>query len=840
MPYIEQDFPIEFIDEIAWRESNSRKPIYHLHKWFARRVGSTFRALILGTFLEENPALHYYQSTTLKNDRGDPPVILDPFMGGGTTIVEGHRLGCKMIGVDSNPLAWFITKKELESVNGEQIKNEFEKMKISLKDNLLSYYKTRCKKGHKADIMYCFWTKKIKCESCSKIIVLHKSFVLARPRKEWVCICPHCGEVFRSLKKDACCPHCEIHFDPFQGTTDGRTYFCTHCGFQNSILSAVQKHQGPPEQELIAIEYYCPYCGRDYKCPDEKDTLIYQRAKQEFEERKNDLLGKVVPDQVIPHGEKTRELLNYQYTHWSQLFNERQLLCLSMIVDYILEIEDQSLREFFLVVFSDCLNANNMLTIYNRKGLKLEPLFGGHHFWPPVSSVEGNVWGTSYGRGTFKNYYKKGLRALQYQANPYEIVQRTSEKEEQNLELERISAKGRIKKIMENERINGTFATTFKELTHKNTLLLCQSAETLPSIPDDSVDAVITDPPYYDNIMYSELSDFFYVWLRLGLQHDYPAIFGSSLTEKDREIVVNAAQKKGKAFYVEAMIKVLMEAKRVLKESGVLIFLFQHKKSDAWAAVLEALIRAGFEVIAVYPTHGETPSGVRPYGMNYNSIVVCKNSQKMKGQTTNLRKAIDKEIKRTIDNHPDLDIRDAMVIAMGPALQYSQNFPPNRGSEGIEEFMNSIEDIAFDSFLTCILERVPVVDKISALYAGILVKREKITRRMLNRIITDAKDVFEKENLVKKKKGMLIVTPFRERKGLIEKKIEKRMPLTYIDVAHWLLIVGENCKNMGELFSHSGIDQETQSQYLTFVAQRTNAPEWKKAVSSFRSGKRGE
>lgn len=839
MPYIEQDFPIEFIDEIAWRESNSRKPIYHLHKWFARRVGSTFRALILGTFLEENPVLHYYQNTTLKNDRGDPPVILDPFMGGGTTIVEGHRLGCKMIGVDSNPLAWFITKKELESANGEQIKNEFEKMNISLKDNLLSYYKTRCKKGHKADIMYCFWTKKIECESCSETIVLHKSFVLAEPRKEWVYVCPHCGEVFHSLKTDACCHYCGVHFDPFQGTTDGRTYFCPHCGFQNSILSAVQKHHGPPEQELIAIEYYCPHCGRDYKCPDEEDIYICQRAEQEFEERKNDLLGKVVPDQVIQDGEKTRELLNYQYTHWSQLFNGRQLLCLSMILDYILKTKDQSLREFFLVVFSDCLNANNMLTIYNKKGLKLEPLFGGHHFWPPVSSVEGNVWGTSYGRGTFRNYYKKGLRASQYQRNPYEIVLSTKK---ERIEPKNNPAKRRIKKIMENERINGTFATTFKELTHKNTLLLCQSAETLTSIPDNSVDAVITDPPYYDNIMYSELSDFFYVWLRLGLQHDYPDIFGSPLTEKDREIVVNAAQKKGKAFYIEGMARVFGEAKRVLKESGLFTFLFQHKKSDAWAAVLEALIRAGFEVIAVYPTHGETPSGVRPYGMNYNCIVVCMNVQRMKGQTTDLKKAIDKEMRRTIDSHPDLDIRDAMVIAMGPALQvYSQNCPRNEGSKGIQEFMDSIEDIAFNSFLTHILERVPKVDRISTVYASILAKREKITRNMLDRIITnDVKNVFEEENLVKPEKNrILIVTPFRERKGFIKKKIEKGMPLTYIDAAHWVLIVSEDCKNnRWELFSQSDVDQEVLGQYLTFLVRRTNAPEWKKAASSFRSGNR--
>ena len=88
-----------------------------MHKWFARRVGSTFRTILLGLFLDQDPMEKFYEHVSLENARGEPPIVLDPFMGGGTTLVEGHRLGCRTIGVDINPMAWFITKKELESVD---------------------------------------------------------------------------------------------------------------------------------------------------------------------------------------------------------------------------------------------------------------------------------------------------------------------------------------------------------------------------------------------------------------------------------------------------------------------------------------------------------------------------------------------------------------------------------------------------------------------------------------------------------------------------------------------------------------------------------------------------
>jgi adenine-specific DNA methylase len=381
MAYIESDFPIEKVDEIAYYESNARKPIYHIHKWFARRVGCTFRALMLSVSGNENPMADFYKKVELKNGEGKPAVILDPFMGGGTTMVEGVRLSAKMIGVDVNPLAFFITKKELEEIDYEGVFTAFSRIEEKLKAKITSYYKTTCKRGHSADVMYVFWVKSVRCRNCKKETQLYKSFIIAKLKHEWVYQCAECGNIFheKTGQNLLFCPECLCEFNPAKGSSGGKTYTCRECRSEGVILEAVDE-KGPPEHRMFCIEYYCPVCGRDYKRPDDADLALYEKAGAEFLERKESLSGRLIPDQKIPYGEKTREQLNYKYRYWYQMFNERQLLCLSMILDEILKIEDRSVREFFLITFSDTLNANNMFTLYNTIRLEVEPLFGGHHF----------------------------------------------------------------------------------------------------------------------------------------------------------------------------------------------------------------------------------------------------------------------------------------------------------------------------------------------------------------------------------------------------------------------------------------------------------------------------
>jgi adenine-specific DNA methylase len=152
--------------------------------------------------------------------------------------------------------------------------------------------------------------------------------------------------------------------------------------------------------------------------------------------------------------------------------------------------------------------------------------------------------------------------------------------------------------------VAATFVDSFTALqsTSKSALLFCHNSADLPEIPTNSVDFVITDPPYFDNIHYSELSNFFYVWLKLLTDH--PA-FASDLVPNDAEAIVNAQHDKGEDEYRELMTAVFTEAHRVIKDSGRLIFTFHHINPRAWWTILAAIGDGGFQIVDTFPLRTE-------------------------------------------------------------------------------------------------------------------------------------------------------------------------------------------------------------------------------------------
>ena len=127
---IEFGLPIEKISSLAEHEANGRKTIYRVHKWWARRLGTVFRSLLIAALMDSSTSTNQFlEAFESETKIGKDRVILDSFMGGGTTAVEALRLGAKVIGVDINPVSWFITKKEIEPVKLDIIKKEFENLR---------------------------------------------------------------------------------------------------------------------------------------------------------------------------------------------------------------------------------------------------------------------------------------------------------------------------------------------------------------------------------------------------------------------------------------------------------------------------------------------------------------------------------------------------------------------------------------------------------------------------------------------------------------------------------------------------------------------------------------
>jgi len=402
--YIEKDFPLE-IETIAKREANSKKPVYQLHKWFARRVGSIFRMIILSTFAEDTISeKKIWQKFYQKNEKKDK-IILDPFMGGGSTVIEGLRLGYKVIGIDLNPVAMFIVKKEVDRIDLKKLKDEFEEIKREIAEKIKNSYKTTCPRcENEADVMYVFWVKFLNCINCKKEISLFNSYKIAKIKENFIFICPKCEEIIISKdpKEIKICEHCNEEISLMGYNSSKGYYYCPHCGQKGKILSYIRQHQQKLNSRMFALEYYCRNCNqREYKKKTKQDRNLYEKFNIENLSKSQKSL---IPSEKLLEGEKTREPLNHYYKNFKDFFNKRQLCCLTLLLERILKIEDKNIREFFLITFSDFLNANNMLCKYNSGARKLEPLYGHHAYWVPMMPVENNVWGAKYGRGTFIKY----------------------------------------------------------------------------------------------------------------------------------------------------------------------------------------------------------------------------------------------------------------------------------------------------------------------------------------------------------------------------------------------------------------------------------------------------
>jgi len=707
MKFIEKTMPVEYLNAIAMAEGNSKKPIYQMHKWWARRLGSVFRMITISAFSDvtESEKDIWYRFCNGTN-LGDV-IVLDPFMGGGTTIVEALRLGCKVIGVDINPVAWFVTKKEIEPVNLAELDTAFQNLEKSAGKFIKQYYHTRCPQGHDAEVMYFFWVKVAKCSSCGAAVKLFPNYELSRRDHIHVVSCPQCLQIIETSGYDSKtrCPECNKIFDPRRGVSGRGIFHCPECNAEQQILDVVSSNGGRLDVELHALEGYCHSCSRFFKRADADDAALWQRAKDEFDSCKHKSL---IPFQKIPtEGRSDPRPVNHGYSHFWHMFNERQLLCLSRLLEEILKIRDTNVRELMLIAFSDCLDANNMFCKYEIQWHKISLFFGLHAYHPIERPTENNVWGTKYGRCTFVKCFEKVRRAKMYCNRPHERLLSSENK--------------RFSKYPNNERIEGNIVQTFEKLTQVDhaALIRCETAEDLSFIPDKSVDAVITDPPYFDNIQYSELADFFYVWLRLALKDTYPW-FDPEFSSRPDEIVQNEKTGKTMEFFSRGLRNVLSQCHRVLKDDSLLIFTFHHNKLWAWESIGRILLDTGFYISATPIVRSEGKSGFHSSKGNirYDCILVCRKrpSSWTDGNWALLKEHILKDAvlwtRQTLRSGMLITEVDVFTIIMGKTIEYYTKAFPNvkHGNEPIMlgEALQEMKDFASHVTESARLEQPPL------------------------------------------------------------------------------------------------------------------------------------
>ncbi|MCK4456319.1 MAG: DUF1156 domain-containing protein [Thermoplasmata archaeon] len=612
---IERDFPVERIFELALREGNRKKPIYEMHKWWARRLGSNVRAILIASNLESSSWVD-----TVFRQFYDPQVslditVFDPFMGGGTTLVEASKLGARTIGLDIDPVAWFVTKKEIEYCDPSAIEDEMKRIKEDVSEDILRFYRTVDTDGNEVDVIYYFWVDVISCPECSGKFEAHPHFMLfqSKSANTRTVFCKKCHEVkiVPVQQKWFKCKTCRTSTTVLKGTVKDGLFTCPLCGHSGKT-SSLPKSGKPLPKRLFALEYVDSQDQRVFRRAERHDLELFQEARSEFDRRRRRLH---FPRAKIPVKERTdRRPISNGHQYYHQLFNKRQLLHLSSLFRRIEEVKTQNVRENLLLAFSDCLAANNMLCGFAFGYRKLTPLFSIHSYRYVSRPVEGNVWGAKYGRGTFTRCVKKLIRAKEYANKPYEI--RYSERN-----LERVHLKSVIHKP-----ISTDIASWPTDGSHS--LVLNGDSTEMQGLPRDSVDIILTDPPYYDNISYSELSDFYYVWLRRGLKASYPDYFGKTSTPYREAIIVRRPKSHEHHKYIEGLVQVFKNCARVLKDKGIMVFTYHHKKRKAWLALGHSLIRSGFKIVNVFPLRSEGKSGFHSHSGNikWDCVFVCRRS----------------------------------------------------------------------------------------------------------------------------------------------------------------------------------------------------------------------
>lgn len=611
---IEEDrFPFEKFCDLAelesWRKEVNRPP-YYIHKWWARRLGSVFRAMIIGSL---TPGEMDQEETFYRPIRFPNATVFDPFMGSGTTIGEALKLGCRAIGRDINPVAHFAVKNTLTPHSYQDVSREFTEIEKDVAGQIQHFYEARLPEGELARSLYYFWVKVVGCPCCGKDVDLFGSYIFARrtsPKQESVAhvVCPACGAVGK-IRNDACvatCLSCNAVYDPRGGPANGTRATCRNCRHIFPIAETVREAGEPPKHRLYAKLILTAEGEKRYLPADDFDLALYAEAVAALETRGRSFL----PGRLSP-GYNTNQAMNYCYLHWRDMFNDRQLLCLGTLADRIRSIEKDSLRDLFVCLFSGVLEFNNMFASYKGEGTgAVRHMFSHHILKPERTPLEANPWGTSKSSGAFSTLFKSRiLRALRYCENPFEIA------------VNKQGGKRTGEKIFGlSQPLGHKIVENFGAFGSGERLYLSCGDSGNTDLTSGSVDVVITDPPFFDNVHYSQLADFFHVWQQYILVR--PRHYAET-TRSDREVQRTDADE-----FAARLGGIWKECARVLRPGGLLVFTYHHSRLEGWRSVFDAVTSAGFVIVAAHPIKAEmsvaAPKSQAKEPIDLDIILVCR------------------------------------------------------------------------------------------------------------------------------------------------------------------------------------------------------------------------
>ena len=303
--------PLVELAGLAAREGRRPRPIYTGHKWFARRLGSVFRALLVGAALapDEDFWASYYGDANLRDI-----VVLDPFVGGGTSVVEALRLGATTQAVDVDPVACAVSRFEARAADVPDLSEALRELQCTVGEDLRRYHMTAGTEARDV-VLHHFWVQVVGCEMCGESFEAHPNFVLAEDRKHRWVVCSQCGDVHRRQARHERfrCHTCGTRTGVRQGNVSFGRARCPHCGERRALIDVGRSAGTPPVWRLFALEVLdevdggrpVPMAKRRFVKATENDTALFDEAAAELRRRLADGTA-VLPNAPIARSGPTR------------------------------------------------------------------------------------------------------------------------------------------------------------------------------------------------------------------------------------------------------------------------------------------------------------------------------------------------------------------------------------------------------------------------------------------------------------------------------------------------------------------------------------------------------
>jgi adenine-specific DNA methylase len=492
-------------------------------------------------------------------------------------------------------------------------------------------------------------------------------------------------EVRGPLPDEVTDPETGITFAPEKGTVPKKSHYaCSACGTVQDVLTTIKATDKTGPMAAYAVQGYAPkryaagkpYGGRFFASYDTSHARQYDAAFAEWEARKDGDLKDYWPRSEVPFGFMTHlnngGIPNHGFTHWWTMFNPRQLLVHAQLLKAIETSGsyDRSTREYVLGAYQQYLRNQNMFCFWDISRDCLAPHMSNNNYHPKTNVVENSVF-PALGRGNWTSCIEGITQGKEWADKPWDSVSVDGlRRSHGSLAAE---CQGKSEKVFPGDRVN-------------DAEVFCGSSTELTQLIDASFDLVITDPPFGGLLHYSELADFFYVWLRLVLKDKYPDYFGAEYTPKSLEAVANRAREPEDpdGFYQRLLTQCWREASRVLKPGGILAFTFHHSEDEPWVAVLESLFDAGFYLEATYPIRsdetkgeGSKPGTFGSQTIEYDIVHVCRKRTEEPQPVSwgRMRREVMTDVRQLqamLENHvkEGLPAADLQVIRRGKALEY--------------------------------------------------------------------------------------------------------------------------------------------------------------------------